>query len=251
MIPPALVEEIRKYACEKYPEEMCGFIVEDKFIPVQNRHEDPNDHFRVSKEDWRDNALKCTAFIHSHPDWYACPSESDMRSQIASKIPWGIISTDGQACTPITWFGAEVPIPDLLNRTFCHGVTDCYSLIRDWYQVERGITLNEYVRDWEWWETEDDLYTSNFQDAGFKEVHKDEIMSEGPKVGDVFLANIGPGVLKLNHAGVYVGDGLGLHHVTSREPVDPSRLARREPINRWMNHIHMWIRYEETDIPVR
>lgn len=246
MISLELKKEIQQYAINQYPKEMCGFIVDGNFMPVTNVHEDPNNYFRVSPASWHTYAQICTAFIHSHPDWYSCPSEADMKQQIASAIPWGIVATDGKTVTDITFFGDQISTPDLKNRPFCHGVTDCYSIIRDWYRLERGVLLKEVPRSWEWWEGDDDLYSSNFKDMGFEIVPTEQIMAEGPKIGDVFLANIGHNVLKLNHGGVYTGNGLGLHHITSKKPVDTTRLAKEEPIQRWLQYISLWIRYNET-----
>ena len=240
-----LEKQIRDYAREKYPEEMCGFIVDGKFHPVDNIHTDPENHFLVDPKCWLDSACTCTSFIHSHPDAYACPSELDMEQQSASGVPWGIISTNGKATTDIIFFGDQLPIQDYKNRIFCHGVTDCYSIIRDWYKQERGIVLKDFPRSWEWWEEEGkDFYTDNFKELGFKVVNDVDIMSEGPKVGDIFLASIGNHVTKINHGGVYTGKGLGLHHVTSTKPIDKTRVAKEEPIQRWLKYIKMWIRYE-------
>lgn len=239
--------EIQEYAIKKYPQECCGFLMEDEFIPVQNIHPSKLENFKVSPKDWYNYALECKAFIHSHPDWYPCPSEGDMRQQIASAVPWGIVSTDGKRASEITFFGDQGPTPDILNRTFCHGVTDCYSIIRDWYKLERGIILDEIPRSWEWWDNSSkDLYKDNFGPVGFKKVPYEQIMDEGPQVGDVFLANIGPGVVKLNHGGVYIGNGLGIHHLTGKLPVE-NRLAKRDPINRWLKRINMWVRYEKAN----
>jgi cell wall-associated NlpC family hydrolase len=48
-----------------------------------------------------------------------------------------------------------------------------------------------------------------------------------------------------NHAGIYVGRGLAIHHLTSRLPVDRTRLAKRDPIGKWSNMIreYRWLRY--------
>lgn len=247
MINKELEKKIQQYAIEQYPNEMCGFVIGGDFVQVKNMHKEPYKSFRVSPKDWDENAGTCTVFIHSHPDWHPCPSETDMLHQMSSALPWGIVATEGERASDIKLFGDQVPIPDLKNRTFCHGITDCYSIIRDWYRVEKGITLKEIPRSWEWWEGDKDLYRDNFNPVGFNIVPTEQIMDEGPKIGDVFLANLGPGVLKLNHGGVYTGNGLGLHHVTSKDPIDATRLAREEPIQRWLKNISLWVRYEKED----
>jgi proteasome lid subunit RPN8/RPN11 len=82
------------------------------------------------------------------------------------------------------------------------------------------------------------LYADNFAKAGFHEISEREV-----DVGDVFLATIGS-CDSPNHGGVYVGGGLGLHHMTSREPVDFARVSKREPIARWREkYITKWLRH--------
>ena len=175
--------------------------------------------------------------------------------------------------------------PPIVGRYFRHAVTDCYDVIRDWWRLERGVLLPNFPRDWEWWlpevtkdgrgiarvkngrriswthdeqefaiegpidrfpvehagfviEAPENLYADNFEVAGFHEIDEREV-----DVGDCFLANIG--TKTPNHGGVYVGNGLGLHHLTARRPVDYARIAKRDPIARWSSsYISVWLRYD-------
>ena len=83
---------IRALAAQRYPHELCGFIVNGKFIEVNNISDEPDKHFAVEKGVFQQFAPNCTAFIHSHPDWYPVPSQKDMEQQMATTIPWGILS---------------------------------------------------------------------------------------------------------------------------------------------------------------
>ena len=239
---PVILKTIQEYMISQYPNEGCGFVVNDVFIPVQNTSKTPEKEFLVSPEDTvRYNDL-CEMFVHSHPDWYNCPSKLDMSYQQSSKKPWGIVSTTSTACSGIQMFGAEVPTPDIMNRTFCHGVTDCCTLINDWGKINNRWIWEEVPRDWEWWLQEGvDLYQQNFARVGFIILDADDVKKNGPEVGDVFLAAIHSN--KLNHGGVYLGNGLGLHHLTSKFPVDATRVPKQEPLARWSKYIHTWARY--------
>jgi cell wall-associated NlpC family hydrolase len=115
--------------------------------------------------------------------------------------------------------------PPLIGRGFQHGVTDCYSYIRDWYRVERGVELPQFVRDWDWWKLGDDLYAKGFASAGFTEAH------DAPQRGDVLLYTVGSKVV--NHGAIYEGGGVLSHHLATREPFDPNRLSTREAAARW------------------
>lgn len=229
---------VKAMTLAKYPHEAVFLLTDSGIDCVNNIAEDPTKDFRVHKcimgKAYK-NGLK--AIIHSHPDFPCCPSAADMRGQIDSRVPWGILSTDGKSCTDIAWWGDQVePLP-LLDRSFRHGITDCYSLIRDYYRLEVGIFLPEFPRDWEWWLADQDLYQDGFEKAGFRVIDSSEA-----KPGDVWLAQLKSPVV--NHGGILLDHGLILHHPSARKPVDSSQCARREPGARWMNHIMLWLRHE-------
>lgn len=241
---PEHIEQIEAEAIAAYPNEAVWLITRNECRLVPNKSETPTEDFEV---DYRTLAAAqrrgLLAVVHSHPDRLACPSAADMRAQIASAVPWGIVATDGVGCSALSWFGDQVPIPELEGRTFCHGITDCYSLIRDYYRLERGIRLPEFPRSWQWWTKGLDLYSDGFGDAGFYrlDVEPEHIREGDVQEGDVWLAQIRSPVP--NHGGIYLGNELALHHVTSAYAIDKTRVSGKEPIHRWMPHITHWLRY--------
>jgi cell wall-associated NlpC family hydrolase len=231
-------EQIAAQALAGYPLECVWLITGAGCRQVDNVAGDPRATFRIARADMlQAQAEGLLAVVHSHPDTPDRPSAADMRGQLATGVPWGIIATDGAVCTPITWWGDGVPVPPLVGRGFRHGVTDCYSIIRDYYRLERGVTLPEYPRDWEWWEQGGNLYQQGFAAAGFV-----PIAGSQAAPGDVWIAQLRSPVP--NHGGVLLERGLALHHPSSHQPVDPSRLSVREPIARWQAHIVLWLRYQ-------
>lgn len=229
---PSVLAEARKHAIQEYPRESCGLVIDGAYLPCENVAPDPLTHFAIADSVYL-QALqtgKIEAIFHSHPDGPAFPNELDMTSQLATAVPWGIIVTDGErASDPIMW-GETLAVPDLIGRKFIHGVADCYTLIRDYYLLERNVTLPEFPRSDAWWNEGGDLYRSGFQKAGFREIQQSEIQP-----GDVFLMSIRSKVP--NHGGIFYGNNLILHHL-------PERLSRREPIGIWLRAIDMWLRYE-------
>lgn len=223
---------------EAYPLEAVWLITAQGCRRVPNVADVPEHFFRVAKRDMTcAMAEGLLAVVHSHPNWYACPSASDMRSQASSGVPWGIVATDGKTCTDVAWFGDQVEREPLIGRSFRHGVTDCYGLIRDYYKTELGIDLIEFPRDWEWWLKGGDLYRDGIKPAGFCRIDQHEA-----KPGDMWIAQLRSPVP--NHGGVLLENGLGLHHPSSKLPVDASHISRREPISRWAQHIVIWLRHE-------
>ena len=97
----------------------------------------------------------------------------------------------------------------LVGREWSHGVLDCYALVRDWYQLERGVDLPNFARFDDWWKRGENLYIENFARAGFAPVDASDLQA-----GDCFLMQVASSVP--NHAAVYLGDGLILHHLQGR-----------------------------------
>lgn len=234
----AMFSHARDMAAKTPPEEAVGILSEGQYIPCPNLSSRPETSFRLSRE-----ILSChpmiEAIIHSHPGGNACPSAHDMRQQIASDMPWiiTVVPTAGKPEAAEEWFAwGHRPRLDL-QAGYRHGVSDCYGLIRGWFHDEAGFILPDYPRAWEWWHGAGNLYLDHFAEAGFMALPPQHSIQRG----DVFLAAIRSAVP--NHAGIYVGNGLILHHLAGAKPVDPCRLPRKEPIERWNKFITIWLRH--------
>lgn len=233
-------DQIRDASKAAYPQEAVFLITPGECRPVKNIADDPTKTFRVDKRTMAAAVKRgLLAVVHSHPDFPDCPSEADMRGQLTTGVPWGIVATDGESATPIRWWGHDERAP-LIGRGFVHGITDCYSLIRDYYAMELGIELPEFPRSWEWWRNGQDLYREGFAQAGFRRIEQQEA-----RPGDMWLAQLRSDVP--SHGGIVLEHGLCLHHPSANKPVDPERISRREPIGRWLPYITHWLRHEERD----
>lgn len=200
-----------RHAMREFPRESCGLVVQvggrPVYWPCENRSSavqcfmmDPHDYLDAS-----DNG-EILAVVHSHPSLPPVPSEPDKQACEASGLPWHIISVPNG-----TWGYLEPQgyTPDLIGRQWVHGVTDCYTLIRDWYRISASVYLAEYERREEWWKHGDDLYVQHFSDEGFSEIDLQDI-----RPGDALLMRVGSRVA--NHAAVYLGDNVILHHAQNR-----------------------------------
>ncbi len=229
-----LKEDFYLHCARQYPNEGCGIIADDKFIPYPNISPDPEQYFQITNKAWKDHILQ--AVIHSHTNGNEYPSEADMKGSIESGLPWGIVPCTNGLNKEIFWFGEGVPTEKLIGRGFRHGVTDCYSLIRDWYLENAHIKLPDFIRGWEWWKNGKDLYLESYSKAGFEEV-----INEPLERGDLLLFKVRSKVI--NHAAVYLGDDLILHHPSSDKGYDPSKLSIREPVNRWIKFLQKTLRH--------
>lgn len=239
------LEPAKQDAISRYPEESCGVIVNDTYISCKNISAKPLEGFEIDKETLKQYIIEGTlqAVIHSHPydklSTISAPSEADMRGQISTSVPWGIIDvTKGFAKDPY-WFGDMVVLDTpLIGQTFQHGVQDCYTLIRKYYWQKRKILLKDYARDDQWWEKGGDFYKGCFEEVGFRKISIKELRD-----GDVVLGKINSKHNVINHGGIFLdnpidGHGIILHHL-------PQRLSRREPAAAWLNRADMFLRYND------
>jgi proteasome lid subunit RPN8/RPN11 len=215
-------EAIRAHAAETYPRECCGLVVvvkgRERYMPCTNAAQG-TEHFILPAEEYAaaEELGEIIAVVHSHPDAPAKPSQADLVSCESSGLPWHIVRVDlvdgapqaGELVT-IEPTGYKAP---LVGRQFSHGVLDCYQLIVDWYAQERGVTLPHFSRPDGWWnDGKSDLYTEGFPQAGFVKLPEAALL----EVGDVILMQIRARNGVPNHAGIYLGDGLMLHHLYGR-----------------------------------
>jgi proteasome lid subunit RPN8/RPN11 len=234
-------EQLKQYCIEQYPKEAIVAIFDYGIEYIENIHDDPENFFLIDPEKFIELEEKgVKAILHSHPDGKLFPTKSDMSSQISCNIPFGIIVTDGKDATKPVWWGDQVEKAPLIGRGFIYGIYDCYTCVRDYYYYA-GLDLPEFPRDWDWWHNDENMYMDNFQKAGFYKIDQNDIMP-----GDGILFSIRSKVP--NHAAVYLGNNLMLHHIGSQLPVDLAQLSKREPISRWTKHIQHVVRNDEFKI---
>lgn len=211
-----LNENIKKlalqHAKEESPRESVGLVHivkgKERYFKCNNLAETPDEHFVLDPDNYEkaEKQGEIIAIIHSHPRTHHNPSPADLVACEKSGLHWFIINPKTElwgSCKPS---GYELPY---VGRSFFHGVVDCYTLVRDFYKKEFGIQLNDYFRKDKWWEKGENMYLDNFKNEGFYEISLKEI-----QYGCVVLMNIESDVP--NHAAIYLGDNIVLHHVQGR-----------------------------------
>ena len=235
MINDKLKSDILAHADQCKPQESCGFVVFDgkknRYIPCENVAADPIRYFEIAPEDFiaAEEAGKIVALVHSHPDsdderGLPYLSTGDRECQIRSAVDFWLVC------------GGEIRVfrnvPPLLGRTFENNKQDCRNIVLDSYMLA-GVDLgdkSEYPFDW--------FNTANLYEEGLLRCGFYKLMQEDDvQLGDVILIQVGANVA--NHAGVYLGNQIILHH-------SQDRLSARVPYGGfWLNNTHSIWRYSE------
>ncbi len=249
------IDEMQAHAMEAFPNIAVGIVsgwIYYKLAIIPAPEIDKEDNWQISyKNELYNHKLNNGVLrfvVFSRPRMVAYPNEREMVAQLASDAPWIYLRTDGVDCEdPVIW-GKGSPLWAYIGRPFRHGVMDCYSLIRDYYKLEYKLFLDEYPRDWFWWDSKSDylsamrppvkdLYGENFSKQGFTPIANTTDL----KQGDSVLMKLNSD--SINHAAIYIGDGKILHHVSSMMPIDYKRVSK-------IDNYSLWARRFEV-IPVR
>ena len=203
--------EMVAHANLEAPNEACGLVVasgdKQRLIRARNVSEAPRHTFEIAEEAWMEveEGEEVVGIYHSHPGTPPQPSMADLCMCEATDLPWHIVDLAG-GYTLTNPSGYQAPY---LRRPYVHGVHDCFSICRDWYNREWDLGIPDFDRENDWWARGGNLYMDHYQSVGFVEVPR-----QPPQIGDAFLFKIKSPVP--NHAAIYVGNGEMLHHVVGR-----------------------------------
>lgn len=220
----SVIADIQAHALDCYPRESCGVIIvkkgRKKYIPCLNLAQgndfliNPVDYARAEDE----GAI--IKIVHSHPNLSPKPSQADLVGCEKSGLPWLIISVPSLEIYEFEPTGYKTP---LMGREFKHGVLDCYTFIRDYYDQVLDIQIPDFDRTDNWWQGGENLYLDGYESAGF--VRVDDIQEH-----DVLLMQVVSPVP--NHGAIYVGDNKIQHHQVNR-------LSSCDVFGGWYRKIHV------------
>lgn len=209
--------EILAHAKQQAPRECCGMLVlrgrAKVYVPMSNIAE-KNEHFVLdpSEQVMVEDSGHVLAIVHSHPFTPATPSAADKVGIERSGLPWVIVNPTTETFSITTPSGYQAP---LVGREFSHGVLDCYSLVKDAFAREKGIYFKDYHRPDEWWLRGMNLYREHMLAEGFIEIKSPDVpLPDLLKPWDLILMQVASPVE--NHAAIYLGDNMILHHVMNR-----------------------------------
>ena len=212
------------HAKEQDPKESVGLLLnvkgKQRYYPCNNLAISNYQCFILDPEDYvkADKLGEIVAVVHSHPTTPPNPSQADKISCEDSNLPWYIVNPKTEQWFYFEPSGYQAPI---LGRQWVWGITDCWSLVRDWYKKEKKIILKDYERPITPEEfLQKPLFEKYALETGFRELSSTEKCENG----DVLLMSILHPTL--NHVALFF-DGDVIHHLTDR-------LSCREPYSEWL-----------------
>jgi len=211
MFSPEVIQSVLSHATACIPREACGLVIEtatgQEYRPCTNIAE-ASDQFILDPDEYADieDYYKILGIAHSHYGAPPSPSQADLVGCESSALPWLIVSVPTGTHQIVTPTGYVAP---LLGRQFYCGVLDCYSIVRDYHQLELGIHVKDYERSSDWWLKGKNHFMDRFEDAGFVQKPLAELQKH-----DVVLMKCNSAVP--NHAAIYLGNNIILHHLVDR-----------------------------------
>ena len=212
------------HAKDQDPKESCGLLLnikgKERYFPCRNLSMTAFQCFIIDPEDYikADNTGDIIAVVHSHPVTPPVASQSDKVACEQSGLAWHIVNPKTESWGYLEPTGYKAPI---LGRQWAWGVTDCYTLVRDWYKENLNIELIDWhrpttIEDF----NKDPMFEKCADETGFRELRPDEKLINGDLLFMSIFSN------NLNHVAIFI-DGDVLHHLADR-------LSCIEPYSEWL-----------------
>jgi proteasome lid subunit RPN8/RPN11 len=209
-IPDKTIKSMINYLEEKFPEEGCGIISNDIFIPFPNLSKEPEESFLIQHNDFYrlQEQEKIQWLVHSHNNNFNA-TRMDQDSQDNLQIPFLVINLKYGKYDDYFHFGSKFQVP-FIGRKFCFGVWDCLSLVRDYCKRNYRFKLPNPSREIGFVERGEKLFEKYIQEEidNFDIIKKEDI-----EPGDLLLYGSRN---QINHVGILVAENKCLHHWQNR-----------------------------------
>ena len=207
-----LRNKIINHAMGSPEEEVCGFVVRDKFgvvdcLPVKNSYEYPSEGFFIHATDFVEVKKKyeVLAVYHSHPDVGPEPSRMDIITSDCANLPFYIYSLVEDS------FFLYIPRRfqhELLGRNFVEDIFNCATFVKNYFEQKLGL---EWAYSGNFFEIDKapNANASIMQaivDTGFERVDPGDIQEHDLVIFKGYSSD------KFFHLGVYVGNNEFVHH---------------------------------------
>ena len=207
-----IASAIELMARDKPNEEICGFIYHTldvvNFFPCENISSEKDREFEISSDDY----ISCTkkgkilAIYHSHiasSEYGANLTPADKELADIMELPIRVFSLSESR------WGEYIPTEykiSLVGEPFLWGEKDCFGLVRTFLRQEKGIYINDYLRDDSFQSTDNNQIIENIEKEGYVDTGYTCLL----KKHDVLLFNSGR--VNIQHMAIYMGNSRILHH---------------------------------------
>ena len=226
-------DKVVEHALKESPKECCGLLVNIKgkliYKECKNLAHIKTDQFILNPHDYADIEDKygneaIEGIVHSHPHTSPIASPADLVCAARTNKHWYIVNP--QTNEWYDFFPKEYK-QSLIGRPWTWDHTNCWQLIREYFNAELDIQLIDFPKPNTPEEfSKNPLFEKYFEEAGFKEISQDDSLQKY----DCVLMNLSGEVL--NHVGV-ICDDFGnelLHHMQGR-------LSCKETYTSWFRKI--------------
>ncbi len=121
----------------------------------------------------------------------------------------------------------------LLGIPYRSGVQDCYGLVRRYFKEFYQLDLANFARPDGWWNDPSiDLINESLHADGWQNIG---INLRSMRIGDALVFSLING--RANHVGIYVGNGMFIHHVYNRFSSEDALM------DKWTSRLLMIVRH--------
>lgn len=233
MITDKLLLDIKIHCIDEAPKEACGFIIKDEStnslysLRARNISINPREHVVINPSDQLNASIlgEIIYLYHSHNE-YDEASQLDLQTINSLKYKLIIFNNKTQKFSfyePAGYYNSYI------DRDYKIGITDCYSLVIEYYKKEFNIEIPDFHpnRTLTWYKENID-----FIDKALAKLKFPTILPDAIKERDIIVLEYGK---NRNHFGVCLANNLFLHH-----PMGKKSLI--EPIHLYKDKIKYGIR---------
>lgn len=209
---------IKGHSLEFLKEEVCGLIYFDKTnkkvkaYKCENIAKDKINNFSINPKDYLLVSHLGEILGSYHSQVEKDFSEFDKMNSENHKITYFMYSKKED---DFYSYYPKNEINKYIGISFEIGVNDCFSLIRNYFYHELGISIQDYYRDSTWIKNSPELFFNNFEKEGFIGVSNKYQENILQKYDCIFLTY--PKVSNFpHHVMLYLGNGTVLHHEMNR-----------------------------------
>jgi len=195
------------HAEKEFPNESCGIVVNESYIPFTNDAEDPENSFVINNKSFYDNYLNKSIqyIVHSHNNKDHASALDQMKADDL-ELPSIILNIrDGKFAE---LFFLRVPTP-LIGRPFRFGCWDCLQLVYDYYKQKYKIKLPNPPRDITFLDNNHMFFEEYMQELTQLEIVELDSLEEG----NILFYMAGGRII---HVGIYLSEDKCMHHWYNR-----------------------------------